>query len=137
MSTGITTKAFPRNVWGWGRIRLRLGALTAIVEGRFLRISPVEGADLAAAGCMGSNGSLGGFAQVGYSLGAWEPIRFSTFDDNRSADDFGDVANVMGGAIWHHSGNKVQLGAGYIKRMETAATAVSNDTARLWLQTQI
>ena len=135
---GYYDQSFSTERLGLGAdIAVRLGALTAIVEGRFQRISPVEGADLVVPDAWAQTDRLGGFAQVGYSLGAWEPVvRFSTFDDNRNADDFGDVANVMGGAVWHHAGNQVQLGAGYIKRLETAAAAVNNDTARIWLQTQ-
>jgi len=58
--------------------------------------------------------------------------RYSSFDDDRSVDNGGDVQIIHGGLSWRDALPGFDLGGGYIHREERAA--VPNDTVRLWMQ---
>jgi hypothetical protein len=121
-----------------GDLAVRLGGLTALLEGRFVRIEPIQGGDVEPPESWSETTRVGGLAQVGYSLGSWEPaVRFSTFDDSTSAEDNGDVAGLLAGVTWHGAGDAIRVGAGYVKRIERSGATTANDTARIWLQTRL
>lgn len=79
----------------------------------------------------------GGYAQLGYyrelPLGAIEPsVRFAYFDDARHLKDNGDVGVLHAGVSWREPVPFVDLGAGYIHRMEFQGRTIDNDTVRVW-----
>ncbi len=58
--------------------------------------------------------------------------RYSSFDDDRSLDNVGDVQIIHAGLSWRDALPGFDLGGGYIHREERAS--LSNDTVRLWMQ---
>lgn len=59
--------------------------------------------------------------------------RLSTFDDATHLDNRGDVQIVHGGLTWRNPLPGVDIGGGYVKRLEPNGE-VSNDSIRLWTQ---
>jgi hypothetical protein len=80
----------------------------------------------------------GGFAQLSYyrelPIGAIEPaVRISYLDDARHLADNGDVALLHGGVTWREPVPFLDIGAGYIHRMELQGRSLDNDSVRVWV----
>lgn len=117
-----------------GDVIVRVAGLTAMVEGHLEDITPVS-TQTYDPDVLVQTQRLGGFAQVGYSVGAFEPIaRFEIFDDDRSTTDNGDVAIGVFGVTAHLVEDHLRLGGGYVMRLERGGQDLPNDTARLWSQ---
>lgn len=120
-----------------GDLLLRTGGFALLVEGHLSTITP-QNTDLDLPGTLGETPRLGTVAQVGYSIGRWEPVaRFSTFDDHREFDDNGDIAIGEGGVVWHGRQDAIRAGALYVARLELEGQPAQNDSARLWLQMKL
>lgn len=120
-----------------GDVIARAGGLTVLVEGHGQRIVPT-GTDIEAPGVLDPTLRWGGFAQVGYALGMWEPVaRVELFDDNTAATDNGDVALGTFGVTGHLLEDHLRLGGGYVLRLERGGQSLPNDTVRLWAQVNI
>jgi hypothetical protein len=75
-------------------------------------------------------------------LSVWLPLeaaqgvelaaRFSTFDDDTDRANNGDVSILHGGATWRNVLPRLDIGAGYVHRIEP--NTVANDTIRIWTQ---
>lgn len=81
---------------------------------------------------------IGGMAQLTYfrplAIGAIEPaIRFSYFDDAIHLKDNGDVGILHAGLTWREPVPFVDIGAGYIHRVEFQGRSLANDSVRVWL----
>jgi hypothetical protein len=112
---------------------LRAGGLSVTAEGRMADIAPGD-STIGEPGVLSETRRLGALAQVGYTVGRYEPaVRFSMFDDDADADDNGDVADVVVGVTRSGRNASWRLGGGYVHRMELGGVATRNDTARLWL----
>lgn len=117
-----------------GDLLLRTGGLALLAEARFASINPTS-TDVSTPDVQDGTKRLGALAQVGYTVGTWEPAaRFSMFDDDMSVDDNGDVANTEIGVTWHGLDDHVRVGGGYVLRMELGGSSLPNDTVRLWMQ---
>lgn len=113
---------------------LRVSGLSLLVEGRLAQIKPTD-SDIAEPDVVADTTRVGGYAQVGYAAGDWEPaLRFSMFDDDRDATDNGDVMDLTAGVTWHGLDDALRLGGGYVLRLERGGETSPNDTARLWAQ---
>ena len=123
-----------RTVGFGGDAMIRVAGLAVMLEGRAATLAPTQ-TDIAVPDVLASVMRIGGLAQVGYSLGAFEPAaRFSLFDDDTDATDNGDVAEVLVGGTWHGPQDGVRAGLGYVLRMEMGGATTANDTVRLWTQ---
>jgi hypothetical protein len=81
---------------------------------------------------MGAYGQLSYYRDVG--LGAIEPaVRFSWLNDATHLKDNGDVAILDAGFDWREPIPFLDLGAGYIHRMELQGTDTRNDSVRVWV----
>ncbi len=60
--------------------------------------------------------------------------RYSSLDDATQLKDNGDVSIVHVGANFHDIAPGIDLGAGYILRLERQGRSVNNDTVRIWTQ---
>ena len=77
---------------------------------------------------------LGYLAQVGYSMGSFEPaIRYSFFDDNTDLDNAGQGQEITAGLTWHNKTDSIRIGGSYVMRLEAESYVIANDTARLWM----
>lgn len=80
---------------------------------------------------MGATGQISYYREVG--IGAVEPaVRFSWLNDATHLQDNGDVAILDAGVSWREPIPFVDLGAGYIHRMELQGRATGNDSVRVW-----
>ena len=120
---------------------VRLWFLTAMVEGTWSRIEPV-GAPVTSPEVLVETVRLGGLAYLGAFLplqrgGVELGVRAEIFDDNTALRDQGDVALVTLGASWRDVVPGVDLGAGFIQRMELGGRDIPNNSGRLWLQAHL
>lgn len=60
--------------------------------------------------------------------------RFATFDDAATYDDNGDVQLIDAGLTWRNPIEGIDVGAGYIHRVEVHGRTLPNDSVRVWLQ---
>ena len=60
--------------------------------------------------------------------------RLSMFDDDAASQDLGDVRVIHSGVTWRGPTKHVDVGAGYILRLEGGNTQLKNDTVRMWVQ---
>ena len=119
-------------------LALRAGGFSALLEARANQISPVANLEIEAPTVWSETNRIGALAQVGYSVGNFEPaVRFSTFDDNLSATDNGDIGEILAGGTWREASGTVTVGGGYVKRLEFGGADLPNDTVRIWFQTQL
>ena len=80
----------------------------------------------------------GMMVQAGYTVGNLEPaVRFSTFDDDKSVEDVGDVMEGMAGITWHSKADQVRAGVGYVARLERGPSKVENDAIQAWFQLKL
>ncbi|MBT3221781.1 MAG: hypothetical protein HN348_22105, partial [Proteobacteria bacterium] len=82
---------------------------------------------------------FGGMAQLSYFFPLWEggiepAVRIATFDDAAHMKDNGDVSIIHMGVNWRDITPGVDLGAGFVHRMEREGNKAPNDTMRLWAQ---
>ena len=78
---------------------------------------------------------LGAVVQAGWTVGLFEPaIRAEIYDDDRGAEDNGDVLKAVAGVTAHFSEDRVRAGMAYVHRQELGGQSVANDTARLFFQ---
>jgi hypothetical protein len=120
-----------------GDLILRYQGFAFLGEFHMDSISPAN-SDKQMPGVLEETPRMGMLAQVGYSVKGFEPaFRFSTFDDNKEADDAGDVKELLGGVTWHAKKDHIRLGGGYVARLESEEAVVENNTARLWLQMKL
>lgn len=86
-----------------------------------------------------------GTEQIGFTaqLSATVPLntggleigsRYSSFDDATALKDNGDVSIVHTGLTWRDIAPGVDLGAGYVLRLERQGRSLPNDTVRIWTQ---
>jgi hypothetical protein len=112
----------------------RLQGLAVLAEGRYSTINPTD-TDIAESDVFSETKRMGYLAQVGYTIKGFEPaVRYSTFDDNQDIEDIGDVSEILAGTTYHWNDDHFRAGAGYVVRLESENSVVSNNTARLWLQ---
>ncbi len=117
-----------------GDLIARTGGLTVLVEGHAARISPLD-TTVDAPGVFVDTMRWGGYGQLGYSMGKWEPVhRVELFDEDTQASDNGDLMHGVVGLNAHLMDDRVRVGGGYVLRRETGGSQLPNDTARLWLQ---
>ncbi|MEQ1500642.1 MAG: hypothetical protein ABMB14_00360 [Myxococcota bacterium] len=115
----------------------RISLVTLSGEVVTSRIRPTN-TDVTDPSVVDNTGRLGWHAQ----LSVWLPIdgddgielagRFATYDDAVKRDTNGDVAILHAGATWRNLLPKVDLGAGFVHRIEP--DDAPNDTIRLWTQ---
>ncbi len=91
---------------------LRTGGLAVLVEGRMERLAPADtSVDVPAVPATTTR--AGALAQVGCTLGDWEPaLRGSWFDDATALEDNGDTAELTAGFTWHSRTDALRVGAG-------------------------
>ncbi len=117
-----------------GDLLIRVSGLAVLVEGSMANLSPTD-STVDAPGVLSDTSRLGLMAQVGYSVGIWEPaVRYERFDDDMDTTDYGDVQIATVGFTAHLADDHIQAGGGYVLRLEDPSLAISNDTARLWFQ---
>lgn len=117
-----------------GDLIVRVAALSLLVEGHAASITPT-GSDIELPDVSVDTMRWGGYAQVGYSIGRWEPVaRFEMFDDDTKVSDNGDLAAGTFGVTAHLMEDHLRLGGGYVLRLERGGAGLPNDTARLWGQ---
>jgi len=113
---------------------VRFDGLALLAEARMVSAAPKEDL-IVTPGVFAETAKQGIMAQLGYSVGSFEPaVRYSTLDDDTNIEDSGDVAEILGGVTWHSDKDQVRAGAGYVMRSETGGNVVPNDTLRAWLQ---
>lgn len=113
---------------------VRVAGLAFLAEARYAGVRP-SNTDVAQPEVLDATKRLGAMAQVGYTVGGFEPaVRFSMYDDDMDASDNGDLMNATVGVTWHGLDDAVRVGAGYVLRLESGGRSLPNDTARLWMQ---
>lgn len=115
----------------------RFKNVTLMLEGVTSSIEPTN-TDVADPDVVFETSRLGALGQVS----VWVPVkgphgveiaaRVASFDDDTSADNNGDVVVLHGGATWRNVLPRLDIGAGYVHRMEPSS--VANDTIRIWTQ---
>jgi hypothetical protein len=116
----------------------RVGPITATVGITRNATSPKD--DLIAAPTVVSDTTAIGFTgqlSAGFPLldgGLEIAARYSSLDDATQLKDNGDVSIVHVGANFHDIAPGIDLGAGYILRLERQGRSVNNDTVRIWTQ---
>jgi hypothetical protein len=117
-----------------GDLIVRTGGLTAMVEGHMARITPTD-ATVDAPGVFVETKRWGGYGQLGYSMGLFEPVlRVELFDEDMSVSDNGDLLHAVVGLNAHLMDDRLRVGGGYVHRAERGGLELPNSTARLWVQ---
>ena len=112
---------------------MRAANISLLGEFRMKQLDPT-GTELDTPLVFAQTQQMGFLAQIGYSIGAFEPaIRYSSFDDNMENENAGDGTALSVGCTWHSKKDKVRIGGGYEMRLEKESYVVANDTARLWM----
>lgn len=113
---------------------IRFQGLAVMGEARFADAKPKE--DLIdVPGVFDETKRQGMSVQAGYTVGQIEPaLRFSTFDDDKSVEDVGDIMEGMAGMTWHSKKDDVRAGIGYITRLERGPAKKDNDSIQAWFQ---
>lgn len=119
---------------GYGAdVIVRAAGLSVLGEFRMRTLSPTD-TTVDVPAVLSETQQMGYLAQVGYSVGQFEPtVRYSSFDDNMDLVNAGDGREVSAGVTWHNKTDSVRIGGSYVLRLEDDAYVVSNDTARLWM----
>lgn len=117
-----------------GDVIVRTGGLTAIVEYHRATITPTD-ATVNAPDVFVQTTRWGGYAQLGYTVGMFQPVvRADIFDEDTTVEDNGDLLHIMAGVSTHLKDDRLRVGAGYQHRMELGGADLPNSTARLWVQ---
>jgi len=116
---------------------LRFKGIALLTEARVAEAKPKD--DLVdVPGVFSETKRQGMMVQIGYTVSSFEPVaRFSTFDDDKSVEDVGDVMEAMAGMTWHSEADQVRAGLGYVARLERGPSKVENDSVRVWFQLKI
>ena len=116
---------------------IRFQGLAVLGEARYAEAKPKDGL-LVVPGVFDKTERQGMSVQAGYTIGQIEPaVRFSTFDDDQSVEDVGDVMEGMGGVTWHSQKDQVRAGVGYIARLERGPAKKENDGIQAWFQLKL
>lgn len=116
---------------------VRFKGLAVLAEARVAEAKPKEGL-VDVPGVFEETKRQGMMVQAGYTIGSLEPaVRFSTFDDDKSVEDVGDVMEGMAGMTWHGGKDQVRAGLGYVARLERGPSKVENDSIRAWFQLKL
>ncbi len=117
-----------------GDLIVRAQGLALLAEVRSGSLTPTD-TTLDVPSVLTETEQFGYFAQLGYTVSAFElAARYSTFDDNTALDNAGDAGAIRAGVTWHSPTDSVRVGGGYQKRMETGSDEIANDSAVLWMQ---
>ncbi len=120
-----------------GDAMVRIAGLAVTGEYRMATITPTN-TDVDVPGVLADTPRVGWMGQIGYTIGEFEPaVRWSSFDDHTGLDDNGDVSEGAFGLNWADDRGGVRAGAHYILRLEDHGRAITNDTARLWVELRI
>lgn len=118
-------------------VLLRFKGLAVLAEARLAEAKPKQGL-VDVPGVFAETKRQGLMVQAGYTVGSIEPaIRFSSFDDDKSVEDVGDVVEGMGGITWHSEADQVRAGIGYTARIEKGPSKVDNDSIQAWFQLKL
>ncbi len=118
-------------------VLVRFEGLALLAEARMAEAKPKAGL-IDVPGVFADTQRQGMTLQVGYTVGSIEPaVRFSTFDDDKSVEDVGDVSEGMGGVTWHSKADQVRAGLGYVLRLEGGPSKVDNDAIQAWFQLKL
>jgi hypothetical protein len=128
-----------RTVGGQADMLLRAGGFCLLAEGGLFRLAPTAGVTADLPDVFEGTGRFGLTGQMSYTIGLPDggleiAGRYSRYDDATGIQDNGDVGIVHGGLVWHDLSSAVDLGAGYILRMEHGGQSFANDTVRAWVQ---
>ena len=116
---------------------IRFQGLAVMGEARFAEAKPKEEL-IDVPGVFEETQRQGMSVQAGYTVGQIEPaVRFSTFDDDKSVEDVGDVMEGMTGLTWHSKQDQVRAGVGYILRLERGPSKKDNDAIQAWFQLKL
>lgn len=111
---------------------LRVAGLAVTAEARLADITP-DDATVDQPDVLSDTRQIGVLAQVGYTVGRFEPaVRFSYFDDATAREDNGDVGDVVAGVTWGNKSASNRIGGGFIHRIEFQGEPINNDSLRLW-----
>ena len=117
-----------------GDMILRIAGASILGEFRSTKIVPTN-TDLAESDVFAETNRLGYLVQVGYTIKNYElATRYSTFDDNSTIENSGDISALSTGLTWHAPKDIIRSGIGYEMRMETGSDSIANDTVRVWFQ---
>jgi len=116
---------------------IRFEGLAVMGEARFAEAKPKD--DLIDVPAVFAKTERQGMTvQAGYTVGQIEPaVRFSTFDDDKSIEDVGDVMEGMTGVTWHSKQDQVRAGVGYVARLERGPAKKDNDAIQAWFQLKL
>jgi len=115
-------------------LEVALGSIAFLMEGIAVRLEPTN-TDISSPAVLGTTQRIGGHVQVGVNVAQWQPaLRVEYFDDDRDADDNGDILHGIVGITGRFAEDRVRAGAGFVHRHELEGQSLSNDTARIWLQ---
>jgi hypothetical protein len=122
-----------------GDVLARVGGFSVMLEVMQATVKPTAGTTVSAPQVFDKTSRLGLTGQLGYYIpagdGGWElAARYSRYDDAIGVLDHGDVGLVNAGLTHRDVARGVDIGAGYILRIEHGGEAIPNDTARLWVQ---
>ena len=118
-------------------VLVRFQGLALLAEARIAEAKPKDGL-IDVPGVFAETKRQGMMVQAGYTVGSLEPaVRFSTFDDDKSIEDVGDVMEGMGGITWHSKADQVRAGVGYVARLERGPSKVENDAIQAWFQLKL
>jgi hypothetical protein len=131
----FSNKDIATNTTGFGGdMILRVAGASVLGEFRSTKIIPTD-TDLAESDVFAETNRMGYLVQVGYTLKNYEiATRYSTFDDNTTMDNAGDISALSTGITWHAPKDIIRSGVGYEMRMETGSDSIANDTVRVWFQ---
>jgi len=82
----------------------------------------------------GVSGQIAWYGLLPKNLGGIEPaVRFSWYDDATHLQDNGDVGILHAGVSWREPIPFIDVGVGYIHRMEFEGRQINNDSLRVWI----
>jgi len=115
-------------------VLLRWRGLALLAEVHLASISPQD-STLDVPEVFAATDRQGALVQAGWTLGNLEPaIRAEIYDDDKSAEDNGDILKILAGVTAHFSEDRVRAGMAYVHRTELGGRNLANDTARLFFQ---
>lgn len=130
-----------RTVQGSADALVRVSMFSAMVEANWSRITPthtsVDEPEVEVETVrLGALAQVGAFVPLEYG-GVEIGVRGELFDDDTAVRNNGDVALLTYGASWRDLAPGLDVGAGFIQRLELEGRTIPNNTARLWLQAEL